>query len=336
MASVAASSKRRTAAVALASAGMLLIGAFGVSLPASAASITSAQFAVSSNVATATGVTYTWVFVPPTSGVTSLASGNITLSVPAGTAGSLSNGNVTLYGVTSPTLTSVGIASNTITLSFTAGTLTIGRPVSIQVTGITNGAAVANFQSTIGVNTSTDSGSTSNSVSIAANTTTVNVIVPQSLTFSNSTTAVELMAFAGGPAVDATPVALGVSTNNAGGYKLQAALTSGALASGANTIPSLNASTPVVLSTNFGFGANATSTGGTGTGTLSLTAPWASTSATDYLGYQGSLGTPAQVASNDGTTDGDTITLTNGLRIAGSQPSGTYQGTITYAVVPAS
>jgi len=332
MASIKATSKRRTTAIALASGGMLLTGALGISLPASAAPITSAQFAVSSNVATATGVTYTWVFVPPTAA--SLA--NITLTVPAGTAGTLSNGNVTLYGVTSPTLTSVGLASNTITLSFSAGTLTVGRPVSIQVTGITNGAAIASFQSTIGVNTSSDTGSTSNSVSIAANTTTVTVIVPQSLTFSNSQTALELMAFAGGPAVDATPVQLGVSTNNAGGYQLQAALTSGALASGGNTIPSLDASTPVVLSATTGFGATATSAGGTGTGTLSLTAPWSSTSATDYLGYKGSLGVPAQVASNTGTTDGDTITLTNGLRIAGSQPSGTYGGTITYAVVPAS
>ena len=140
MSSNTATSKRRSLAIALVSVGAVLAGAVGVSLPASAASITSAQFAVSSNVAAATGVTYTWVFVPPTGGATSLATtGNITLTVPAGTAGTLSTGNVTLYGVTSPTLDSVALASNTITLSFTAGTLTVGRPVSIQISGITNG-----------------------------------------------------------------------------------------------------------------------------------------------------------------------------------------------------
>lgn len=309
------------AAVAIGGAAVVI----GTGLPANAA-ISGVALAVSTNVASATGVTYTWVFTP---GTTSSTLTNLTLTVPTGT--TWTPAAATTFGITGCTVPTPSYSAPTVTIAMTGCTVTQNRPVSVSITGVTNGPATASFSSVVTTTgTGGETGTAGTAISLAANTTAVTVLVPQSLTFSNDTTAVTLLPIPGGSLTTAAPVTLGVSTNAVSGYTLKAyqavALTKGAPAA---TIASLAPNTTTDLTTGTGFGAMATATGAT------LSAPWSTTTSSLYAGYPTSdSGAGSTVATNAGPTANDQIVLTNGVRIAATQAAGTYTGTITYVVTP--
>lgn len=312
---------RRLAAIG----GALAVGtaaAFATALPANAATITGASFVVSSNVAGATGVVYNWNFTPATSGAVT----SITLTVPTGTTWTAAS--PVIYGATGCTVGTTTFGSLTVTIPLTTCSLSTTRPVSITISNVTNGpATTVAFGSDI--TTTTDSG-TSSTVSLVANTTAVTVRVPQSLTFSNSNTAIELLPIPGATGVLTAPiVTLGVATNATSGYTLEATLAS-PLSNGVSNIVGVTAGTVANLTSTTGFGAQASVTGG-----ATLAPAWVPATGSSFFGYAATTGaTGSTVASNTGPTAGDTVVLTNGIRIPATQQPGNYTGTVTYTVTP--
>lgn len=309
-------------AAALAATALTAGALVGLGTPANAGSITSAALAVSSNVAGATGVSYAWTFTPVTAGAVT----SITFTVPTGTTWTPA-APTAVYGLTGCTVGTPTYATPTVTVPLTACTLTADRPISITIGGVTNGAAVTGFQSAI--STGTDSGDAT-AIKIAANTTEVTVLVPQSLTFTNDTTAVALVPIPGGAVTDAAPVTLTVATNASAGYTLRANLPA-PLTSGSDTIPSVSTTVPTDFSSDTGFGATAELTV-TGAGDATLQNAW---NGTTYLGYETAATTAAaDVVASTEPAELDEIVLTNGVRVPGIQPAGTYTGTVTYTVTP--
>lgn len=320
-------------AAALAATALTAGALVGLGTPANAGSITSAALAVSSNVAGATGVSYAWTFTPATTEAVS----SITLGVPTDTQWPSASAAVA-YGITGtdcvvdePDYDDNGEFS----ITLTDCDVTAGRPVSITINGVTNGAAVTGFQSAI--STGTDSGDAT-AIEIAANTTAVTVLVPQSLTFTNDTTAVALVPIPGGAVTDAAPVTLTVATNAHGGYALRASMsslltsTNDSPFTGGDEIPSVSPVTANPLTgsnpSDYGFGAKATVVSGGAT----LQNAW---NGTTYLGYETAATTAAaDVVASTEPAELDEIVLTNGVRVPGIQPAGTYTGTVTYTVTP--
>ena len=312
------------------------------SSPAFAAgTLSGVNLSVSNNAASLGGVTntatYTWNFTTATTGTLT----SLSFTVPSGTTGSsLTVG--TTYGLGACTVGAATLAATTVTVALTTcGSIAASTPVSVPISGFTNSTTTTGAFSSVastytGSSVLNDSG-TAGSVNFASNQTAVTVVVPNSLTFTNSATAVSLLAVPGTVAT-ASPVVLGVSTNARNGYTLSGCVTAGNILTGATsgaTIASASNTAVAALPTSgstSALGAQATLTG---TG-ASLQATWAGTTGSNYLGYAATCGTTGaeKISSNTGPTTGDTLTLTNGVGVSATQTADTYLGKITYQVVP--
>jgi hypothetical protein len=334
--------------VAAAAVSTLTVGAVALTgSPAFAGSLTSPTFSTSNGAANVSGTgntaTYTINFITSTSWVAS-ATGSVTFTVPTGT--TLSGAAVTAFGLGGCTIGTATQAVLTVTVQVQSCTVPINTPVSIAVSGFTNGTQITAFPSAIATNsatgTSVDTGNAA-AVTFGSNQTIATVIVPDTLTFTNSATAVTLLAV---PQIVATttPVNLGISTNAKSGYTLQACDTAGALTGptgpGPNTIPQSSNGAATALPTNgtsSAFGAYAVATHGTGgSGTFTLTTPWSGTTSSLFLGYNAlcTAGAGSTVATETGPVSNDLLAITNGVGISNTQAAGTYTGTITYQVNP--
>jgi hypothetical protein len=327
-----------SAAVAALTGGAIALS----STPAVAAgALTSVSMSVSNNAASLGGVTntatYSWNFVTATAGTLT----SLSFTVPSGTTGaSLTVG--TTYGLGACTVGAATLASTTVTVALTTcGSIAASTPVYVPISGFTNSTTTtgsfASVASTYtGSSVLNDSG-TATAVNFASNQTAVTVVVPNSLTFTNSATAVSLLAVPGTVAT-ASPVVLGVSTNARNGYTLSGCVTSSNVLTGGTsgaTIPSASNTAVAALPTSgttSAFGAQAAITG---TG-ATLQTLWAGTTGSNYLGYAATCGTTGgqKISSNTGPTSGDTLTLTNGVGVSATQTADTYSGKITYQVVP--
>lgn len=365
--------KRRLPAKLLALAGIAGLAATGLlaSAPAYADSLTNMSFTVSNNATSSPSTsvpanTYTWSFTPASP--TTL--GSVTLTVPSGTSVA-KNITATIYGLPNCSGATAALTDgtgetdpDTVTVTLpAAGCAPITNvPITITVAGLTNTATSSpSFEtevtthSTVDPSTVVDQSTINTGTAFTQNSTQVTVVIPDSLTFSNATTNLAMMAVPGGDPVNANPVNLTVKTNAAGGYTLNACVpedtkkkgdfSNGALTSMSDTsigIPQL-ATTATTLdhtSSASAFGAIASITQGkVKTGSASLGSNWSSTNAKHkkYVGYAASCasGTSgAEVAADTGITDGDDISLTNGVYASDTQAAGVYTGTIWYQVTP--
>jgi len=107
-------------------------------------SLTAASWSTSKSTAGATGASYVYAFTAATS-ATNIRT--VTMTVPAGTAGTASLGTVTPAGMTGGT---ISLSGGVLTYSFTANhTLDSGTAVSIQINGLTNTATPGSYPSEI-------------------------------------------------------------------------------------------------------------------------------------------------------------------------------------------
>ena len=294
-------------------------------------SLTGVSWSVSNNTANVAAegnaATYTWAFTT----ATTLTLTSITFKVTTGTTGA----SLTvpgLYGLGGDSA-SAALTGTTATLTLTGGaSIAAGTSVEVAIAGFTNGTATGSKLTTVTTSDGTNTDSGTASTNFANNTTSVTVIVPESLTFTNNKSSITLTPVPGTPAVEQTPATLTVSTNARSGYTLSACAAS--LSDGhSNTIP--QQSTVVAGLTGSAFGATASVSGGS----ASLQSPWSSST---YIGYAATCsvtptggGAPSSpLVAYAGPTSGDTITPTNAASISATQAAGTYTGTINYLLTP--
>lgn len=324
---------RRMAAVAvLALAATTMVG---VTSASAATLLTNTSWSVSNNQTGATAVTYTFELTTATPGII----GSVTATVPPGTAAT-SVGVGTVYGLGAGTATLLGT-----TLTYTVtdpGTVATAAGVSlyIEFTGLTNTTTAGSYASTV---TTMDNAATplaidaadSPSVPFAGTSTVVTVQIPKSLTFTNDTPSFTLQMDPSLAALsDVTKaVTVTVKTNAGLGYTLAAKDTG--LTSGSNTIPV--ASTGVatgVADASFAantFGVSAALTPG---GTSLANIPGAGLAvANNFVGYT-SLGETLVSATKPTGNAGDSLVLTNRLKIDYNTAAGTYTDSITYTATP--
>jgi hypothetical protein len=332
------------AAAAVSTLGVGAIVLTGSPAFATPGALTATTFATSNGAANVSGTgntaTYTINFVTGSSWVDT-ATGSVTFTVPTGT--TLATPSVTAYGLTGCTVGTPSQTALTVTVPVVGPcTINASTPVSLAVSTFTNGSQTTAYTSTVTTNSATgtavDTGTAS--VTFGSNQTVATVIVPDTLTFTNSATTVTLLPV---PRIVATttPVNLGISTNAKSGFTLQACDTAGSLVGpGTNTIPQSSNGTATALPTSgtaSAFGAFAVAThGSAGTGTFTLNTPWSTTTSSLFLGYNASCnaGSGSTVATESGPVTGDQLAITNGVAISDIQAAGTYTGTITYQVNP--
>jgi hypothetical protein len=210
-----------------------------------------------------------------------------------------------------------------------------GVPIYISASGFTNTSTAGSYTSavtTLAAGLSIDTG-TSSSVSFGSSGTQATVVIPESLTFTNSTPSIMLLPVPGGPAVSQA-VTLSIATNAGQGYTL-AASTSGITAtSGSHTYTLAQQATPsTTLGTNR-FAATVTLTTA-GTSLAALQGSWGTTG--EYVGYasssSGATYTIVTATAPTGAT-ADQLVVTDATQVNNGQPAGTYTGTITYVVTP--
>jgi hypothetical protein len=109
---------------------------------ADAATLTDSAWSSSSTTLGAADASYTYAFTVATS--SSLTS--VTMTVPAGTAGTPAVGTVSPDSLTGG---SIALAGTTLTYSFTSAAISAGAAVSIQVDGLTNTATAGSYTSEI-------------------------------------------------------------------------------------------------------------------------------------------------------------------------------------------
>jgi len=359
--------KATRAVVAVAAMGGLTGGAIALTgAAAGAASLTNVHLSVSNNAASEATVhntaTYTWDFTTKTAATLQ----NVTFTVPSTTTGATLHVLSPMYGLGSCTATTVGLSAGTVTVKLAGcGTVPATTPVYLAVDGFTNGTTTGTFKTVVttysGAVTASnkvDTGQAATGVTFQSNKTTVTVIVPDSLTFTNlGPAAITLLPVPGVPAVAsaATVVNLRVSTNAHTGYDLSGCLVNPLKKTGTtatNKITSASNSAVAPLPSASGTSAFAarvtkatTATTAPGSAGFSLNGTWASTATqtTTYLGYASSCATTHSatptatnkiISKDTGPTKGDQIALTNGVGISATQAAGTYSGTITYTVTP--
>ena len=140
--------------------------------------LVSPTWAVSSTTAGATGVSYTYTFTTATT--SSLSS--VTMTVPAGTAGSPTVGIVTPAALA--TSGTVILAGGVLTYSFHATAVSAGQAVSIQITGLTNTATGATYSSTLTTRNASQSVDSGTTPSLTISTGTLSLTAPASLTWT--------------------------------------------------------------------------------------------------------------------------------------------------------
>lgn len=302
-----------------------IAGAVAVWAPSAlAATLTKVSWTASNTQIGLTNQTYVFSFHTATAGTI----GKVTMTVPAGTAGTPTLG--TVYGLGAGTL---ALASNTLTYSVTSpGPVTANTGITITVNGLTNTSAANSYTSSITTLTAAsatiDGPTNSNSLTFGSNSTAVNVSVGNTLIFTNNNTGFTLTVDpTGTDASESAVVPLSVQTNAASGYSLTAAdNATGLYKSAAPTymIPRVSSS-GVGTFPAAGFGAQAAATGGT------LSTPYQSS---NWVGYLGAGQTVMSHAGPTGASAADTLTLTNQVAVDFSVPAGTYTDTITYTATP--
>ena len=295
--------------------------------PALAGALSAVSWVASNTQTGATAVTYAFSFTTYTAGTIKY----VTMTVPAGTAGTIAVG--TVYGFGAGT---VALASNTITYTVTTGAaVPAGIPIYLAFTGLTNTTTAGSYTSTITtLNSSSgtiDSGA-SGSVTFGSSSTTASVTIAQTLTFTNSTSSLTFTLDPTGAAATASQtVTLTVLTNAASGYTLAISDTGLSRTSPAYTIPAVTTGPGTGVSTfpTSGFGASATLSGG-GTDGAALAA---GLSGSKWVGFPS---TAATFLSATGPTGGtaDTLVLSDQVAVGYTVPAGTYTDTITYVVTP--
>jgi secreted PhoX family phosphatase len=279
--------------------------------------LTSMSWATSNNQNSATSVQYAWSFTTATNGTIS----KVTFSVPAATAGTATN--VAVYGLGAGTWS--GPTAGLITYTVTSpAAVSGGTPIYLSANGITNTSAAGGFSSQISTYISgptlLDQG-TANSITFGASNTATPMDMPETMTYTNDTSAFTLMPIPGGGAVSQV-INVTVNTNAATGYTL--AIQATPLTNGTTTLSQMTTSGAGSLAVDQ-FAARATAAG-----CATLASPYTSSK---YVGYNTS--TNASVASCATPTSGtDTVAMTNWIQVDSSAPAGTYTSTITYVVTP--
>jgi alpha-tubulin suppressor-like RCC1 family protein len=140
----------------------------GTSAPSTPASVTvltgtltNPVWSASSTTTGATGASYTYTF--STASTSTLSS--VTMTVPAGTAGTAAVGTVTPASVAAGG--TVALAGTTLTYTFTAVSISSGTAVSIQVTGLTNTSAPGSYTSVITTRTGTTTVDTATTAAVS-------------------------------------------------------------------------------------------------------------------------------------------------------------------------
>lgn len=313
-------------------------------VPASAAALTGVAWSVGNNTSSTANApatnntgTYTWTFTTATA-IIAGANGltQFTGTVPATTTGTPTVSNS--YGLGTCTTGAVTNSAGTVTVPLTCTTQAIaaGTTIQLQLTGFTNPTtSTANTSIvtlyTTAAHTAGDTG-TSNSVTFTSNSTAINVIVPDSLTFTNNKpSSISLVPLPGAAGIESNPGTMVVATNAHSGYTLAGC--SSTLSGPGTAIPLVSASTPVAAATfltqaTSAWGAEASVTGGAS----SLQNAW---TATGYLGYGTNCSLAADnIIKDTGPTAGDTLTVTNGASVSSLQDTGTYTGFVNYLVTP--
>lgn len=124
--------------VAAAGCAASLVGVLGVAPPASAATLANCAWSASKTTTGATGTSYAYALTAATT--SSLTS--VTMTVPAGTAGTPTAGTVSPGGLAGG---SIALAGTTLTYSFPAASITAGSAISIQVKGLTNTTTAGSY-----------------------------------------------------------------------------------------------------------------------------------------------------------------------------------------------
>jgi WxL domain surface cell wall-binding len=191
--------------------------------------LVSPTWSVSSSTAAATGVSYTYTFTTPSTSTLS----SVTMTVPAGTAGSPTVGTVTPAAMaTAGTVTLVG---GVLTLSFTATAVSAGQAVSIQINGLTNTPTPGSYSSTL----TTKNGSLSVDLGITPAVTislgTLSLTAPASFTWTL------LLNGAVQSVVDPLPAdqQLTVNDNTGSGAGWNVMVSATTFTNGSNTLPNL-------------------------------------------------------------------------------------------------
>lgn len=277
--------------------------------------------------------TYTYSFSTATADIPTTMS----FTVPADT--TASSPSVTIYGFSCTGTTTVALASSTFTVTLPSTstpadcpTLGANTPVEVAISGVVNGKGTTTISSTVTVNYSgggSDTATITSSQSLEQNTTSVDVVVPDSLTFTNSTPSITL--FPTSSSVQSAAATLNVQTNAVGGYTLDAC--AGALTYNTATIPFTGANTAVTNGTS-AFGAEVSVNPATNVtyGANSSGGTWSSS--VDN-GYDGTCdGVTHYLFKDSQPTSGDAVTITNHVAISATQPAGDYKTTINYLVTP--
>jgi hypothetical protein len=280
---------------------------------------------VSSAALSATGITYTYTFTTATTSTLS----SVTMTVPAGTAGTPAVGTVTPSSVAMGG--SVSLASGTLTYTFTAVSVSSGTAVSIKITGLTNTSTTGSYTSVITTRdggTAIDSG-TSLPISFPG---TVTLTSPGSLTWSSTLSGRNQQAVDTNAAdqqltvSDNTGTAVGwhvtasATTFTASSYTIPstgAMDVTGSVASVASTAPSATCVGSCVLPAD--------------TTTYPVLLNTASSSPPPFTLYDTSSGTGVGQV----TLGGSTATYPIGwwMNVPGNAHPGTYTSTVTLAVV---
>jgi hypothetical protein len=225
-------------------------------------------------------------------------------------------------------------------LSLSIGALGATAPVAAN--SFTNTTTAGSSTSALSVTYTAlgpDSG-TSNSINFSSNTTGINVLVPESLTFTNNgPTTVNLLPVPGVIATGDSTVPLKVVTNAKGGYQLSGCLINplGLIdGSGDNILSAVNTGNTTLPATASAFAAQVAPI--VGNGTAALNGAWATANGANYLGYNTLCGTTLNQVISKNTkptsSTGDVLTITNAVMITGAQAAGTYTGTVDYLVSP--
>ena len=292
-----------------------------------AGTLSNVSWSVNNSQTGKTAVTYAFSFKTATAGTIKY----VTMTVPAGTAGTVAVGSV--YGLGAGT---VALASNTITYTVTSAVAVAANiPIYLSFTGLTNTSTAGSYTSTVTTQTSVpatiDTG-TSQSVTFGNSSTTATVTVAQTLTFTNNTPAFSLAVDPTGTANGSSQaVTLTIQTNAASGYTLAASDTGLSRTAPAYTIPavSVGPGTGVGTFPTSGWGASGvlTASGGHGAAMAS------GLSGGQFVGYPGSPATFLSATGPTGAT-ADSLVLTDQVAVDYTAPAGTYTDTITYVATP--
>jgi hypothetical protein len=291
-----------------------------------AAALTKTSWDVSNSQTGKTAVAYAYSLTTATAGILTA----VTMTVPTGTAGSVTAG--TVYGLSAGTVT---LAAGTLTYTITSPVpVAAGVPIYVVFDGITNTTTAGAYTSVVTTNTAGGilDAVTTGAVVFGSSSTSVNVIVGQTLTFTNNTSQFALNVDPSMlDSVQSQMVVLTVQTNAVSGYSLAASDSGLSRAAPSFTIPNVTTG-PTLGVTTFpasGFGASATlTTGGTDGAVLA-----AGFSGGDFVGYAASAADLLTAPGPTGTTV-DTLTITDEVGVNYAVPDGSYSDTITYVVVP--